>query len=605
MKILKLIGILLTGCWIKVVLAVDYETKTLASETDATNLSNYVYFYQEASPLGLNEVVKLSHSQWKKNNTQNINFGYTDSSYWLRTSFYNSEEQTSAYFLEIAYPVLDFLDIYVINSDSQKHYQLGDKYPFNNRVVQHYNFLIPINVKSREQVTVFIRVKSTSALQVPLNLWPKEKFYDEDQFRSIILGVFLGIILVMGLYNLFVYYKIKDNNYLYYVLYVFSIGMFFCSLTGLSFQYLWPNNTVWNDHLIAVFLNFAILFGTFFSRKLLAIRRSHPQLDKVFSFAISAALVCLILCTLLPYQLLIRITIYLAVFVCLLGLVSGIIRLFDGYPLARYYTFAWAAVLVGGIILAANKFVLLPNNWFTEHAAMIGISFEVACLSIAIAERVMQERRMRFKAQNTLLHFHRRNSQELEKRVKERTEDLESLNRKLKEANNTDALTLINNRRYFEKAFKEEYARCRRFKHNLSVLMIDIDYFKKVNDNYGHQAGDACLTLVAQVLLQSAQRTSDFVARYGGEEFCVFAPETHADQGVTFAEKIRNNVEQMEFMFNEQIIPVTVSIGLCCEIPEGETYEEHLRQADEALYQAKTNGRNRVEMAKAKSIHNS
>jgi len=169
--------------------------------------------------------------------------------------------------------------------------------------------------------------------------------------------------------------------------------------------------------------------------------------------------------------------------------------------------------------------------------------------------------------------------------------ELATYEQKLIEMNTIDALTGIYNRRFLETRLKEECERHSRYFKPLSVLMIDIDFFKKVNDIHGHQGGDLVLKNVASKAV-SVIRKTDFMARYGGEEFCCLLPETDAIAAETVAEKLRVQIEGMESHFQNKQISVTISIGIS-SIEPGDSPDTLLNRADEALYQAKRSGRNR------------
>ncbi len=179
--------------------------------------------------------------------------------------------------------------------------------------------------------------------------------------------------------------------------------------------------------------------------------------------------------------------------------------------------------------------------------------------------------------------------------------------KKLNEANllltglsTIDGLTGVHNRRYFDEGFETEWKRAWRARAPLSLLLIDIDFFKKVNDTHGHQAGDVCLKLIAGTLKSSFRRCSDLVARYGGEEFCVLLPGTAGADASNLAEVLRRKVEDLIIPHEGLEIKLTISIGLSSQLPQfPEDREKMLAMADEALYRAKQTGRNRVCQANA------
>ena len=155
-----------------------------------------------------------------------------------------------------------------------------------------------------------------------------------------------------------------------------------------------------------------------------------------------------------------------------------------------------------------------------------------------------------------------------------------------------DELTKIYNRRAFNAKLEEEVARFTRYQTNFSLIIFDIDRFKRFNDSYGHQAGDAVLETVAEVVQKCIRRT-DFLARYGGEEFAIIAAGTKLQPSAALAEKVRQRVADIAFVYDEETISVTISCGVA-EFAEGDTGATIIHRADTALYQAKAGGRNAV-----------
>ncbi len=155
-----------------------------------------------------------------------------------------------------------------------------------------------------------------------------------------------------------------------------------------------------------------------------------------------------------------------------------------------------------------------------------------------------------------------------------------------------DGLTQIHNKRYLFETLEKELTRARRYERQLSLLIFDIDYFKRINDQYGHLAGDYVLRELARVV-QERIRRDELFARYGGEEFVIVLPETPIQGGVTLAENLRTRVASHAFVFQGERIPVTISIG-CAMLKDDKAATELIQRADEKLYEAKRNGRNRV-----------
>ena len=161
-----------------------------------------------------------------------------------------------------------------------------------------------------------------------------------------------------------------------------------------------------------------------------------------------------------------------------------------------------------------------------------------------------------------------------------------------------DVLTRLFNRRYFMERLKEEWFRSIRNQQPISIILLDIDHFKRLNDRYGHQKGDECLVEIAAAMAQSVNRVGDFVARIGGEEFVMVLPSTNQQAAVGLAEKVRERIAAIRFKHQGEPFSVTVSMGIASVVPPvGSDCERLFNMADLALYQAKENGRNRYEIA--------
>jgi diguanylate cyclase (GGDEF)-like protein/PAS domain S-box-containing protein len=181
---------------------------------------------------------------------------------------------------------------------------------------------------------------------------------------------------------------------------------------------------------------------------------------------------------------------------------------------------------------------------------------------------------------------------ELQKAEKE----MMALNTKLERLSVLDELTQLSNRRYFETRLIQEFNRMKRENTPLSIIMCDVDYFKKYNDTYGHVQGDSCLQKIASALSQSTRRPEDFIARYGGEEFAIVLPNVDAKGAAHVAELARKEIEQLKIKHSESEVSeyVTISLGITSQVPaDSFSAEDLVNKADQALYKAKKNGRNR------------
>ena len=172
--------------------------------------------------------------------------------------------------------------------------------------------------------------------------------------------------------------------------------------------------------------------------------------------------------------------------------------------------------------------------------------------------------------------------------------ELEASRHALSEQAATDSLTRLKNRRAFFENGTKAVAMARRYVSDLSVILLDIDHFKKINDTYGHSAGDDALVMVANILLELS-RTEDTVARIGGEEFALLLPDTNRLGTAVLAERIRSAIEREQFIVGDMIVPMTASIGIASfGVDPAESIDQLLGVADNRLYLAKKGGRNRI-----------
>lgn len=531
----------------------------------------------------------LKAGRFQGGQTQALNLGFTESAYWFYLRIHNRNSTRNQWVLESLYSIMDQLDVYYrFNDGREQHQQAGDSVMFHQRARAHHNINFGLELAAGETVDVFIRAQTTGAIQMPVMLWSEVAFADKVSTEQIVFGLYYGMLFSLGIYNLLLFLVIRDRNYLLYVFYIASYGLFQMSLNGLAFQYLWPDSPDWNNRSIACLMGIGMFFITLFSHSFLALKNNSPVLSKVFIGFMAIYLGIAAATFVLPYQLVIRTGTLASTFGVLCIMTSAVVCLIKRFRPARYFFVSWAVLLLGMLAYTLKTFSLLPANFITEYAIQIGSVLEVLLLSLALADRIkiLQDENQRMQA---------RVNEELEQHVRERTLELERANRKLEELSTTDGLTGLKNRRHFNEVFALECKRTSRSGDTLSVILIDIDHFKNLNDSYGHLLGDECIKAVADAIAKAAFRQTDTKCRYGGEEFVVLMPSTPAEGALRVAGNIQEAIRALEIPHQGKKLAVTASLGVATVASEHEdAVRDVLAQADQALYQAKASGRNAV-----------
>ncbi|MCW7540468.1 sensor domain-containing diguanylate cyclase [Aquabacterium sp. A7-Y] len=526
------------------------------------------------------------------------NFGYTRTTYWFHVRLVNRDPLVTRWLLEAQYPQLDDVSFYALRGDTVvTASRAGRLFPFGQRQVEHRNLIYPLELAEGEAVDIYLRVHTQSSLQLPLLLSTPAALFTRDLKVQLALGLLYGVLVAMLVFNLLAYVQIRHRSYLHYM--QFTGSYMFCQLAinGLAFQYLWPDAPRWAATALPVFVCMSLVGMLNFSRSFLDLAHCLPRTDRLMR-AYALALLLLALAALVtPYRIAITLATVNAFFVSLGVFAVAVVAVSRGLKQARYFMLAWAAPLVGIGLYPLKTFGLLPSNVLTEYGLQIGSAVEALLLSAALLDRMKI-----LKEQNERIEADAR--RDLEQRVAQRTEELNGALRELSDANAVlqqmnvlDGLTGVKNRKHFDERLDSELKSQARTGRPLSLLLIDIDHFKSVNDTHGHLAGDACLRAVAGAIAASLFRPGDEVSRYGGEEFAVVLPETPAPGAAALAERIRSAVEQLQLHWEQgERIPLTVSIGVAQAKP-GQGAVPLIATADAQLYRAKHEGRNCVRTA--------
>lgn len=328
------------------------------------------------------------------NNVDVLNAGYSSSVFWLKVPLrylpLHDAQGARTWLLELAYPPMDHVDLYL--QDAQGQWQLqartGDELPWSSRPIRQNNYVFNLPFKPGEARTVLLRVQSEGSVQVPLSLWSAEAFLEAQPERFYVFGLIYGVLLVMLVYNLFIYLSVRDPSYLYYILYIASFGMYQVSVNGAGIQFFWPNSPWWANAATPFLIGAAAFFGCQFARAFLRTAHHGKWLDRLLKLLMGAGVVVMGISLMASYGLALRLATALALIFTVVIFSAGIIAWFKGQRQARYFMIAWSAFLLGGIVNTLMVLGLLPNMFLTMYASQLGSALEVALLSLALADRI-------------------------------------------------------------------------------------------------------------------------------------------------------------------------------------------------------------------------
>ena len=521
------------------------------------------------------------------------NLGISSSDFWLRIDVQNSGSAPLSWFLEAIYPQWDHVTFYL---DGAKPLATGDHEPFLARAVAVESNVYPVVTLpgAQQRIWVHFSYQKPGLAETQLQLWTPEAFYLHYASRYFVIGAFIGIGLLLVLYNLLIGYSTRMPEYIWYTSYVLAAVFTLLSMTGLGSRYLWPDTTWFMDFSPILFPVLTLVLATQFTRMFLCTRQSRLIDSLLITVFVVGAI------ALLCYGLGWRDYALKSLFVC------AIITIF--YPLiglwqyrkgrldARFYVLGWSVWSMAMLIAMLRSAGVVPSDFTTSFAPALGFFIEGVLLSFALADRINRLRDEKEAMELTHIEHLELEQQTLERVVSERTAALQQAMKNAELLARTDALTGALNRRACLESGEAELDRARRYNTPLAVVMIDLDLFKLINDNYGHAGGDAVLVAVVEQL-RAMTRTVDTIGRIGGEEFVLLLPQANQHDAAVLAERYRCAIEALDIMVDDLSIKVTASIGVACIDVSRETLAEAINRADAALYRAKASGRNRVELA--------
>jgi len=517
------------------------------------------YYNDTTGTLSIDEIMDVDFNRTLSNG---FALNHTEGKDWFKFTLHNNSNTQD--FLLYANDVWwEKFNLYSVKNAKLIKTENGLHISYKEREIKDTHPVFSFHIDKGKSKTFFIQGDALLGSTQKISIYTDESLYRERQLLSIgLYMLYIGAAFVIILLNLFLFFTLKEKIYLYYVLYVFAFTMTMMTIEGLI-EYLFPHSY----YSLHFFAPMAIGMLILFSREILETSIHTPKTDKflIFLTGLMFLFTLLVFIDPLTWFMLFNNFLPLPPFVILF---AAIFSWRNGSNEAKYYVLFMILYIISLFIFAFLSLGLLEYNAFTRYAYIISSFFEITLFSLVLANRFNKTK-------------HEKQKVEL---------DLQ----KSKEIAYRDELTTLYNRHYLKFYLSTCFSKARRESENVSIIMLDIDHFKSVNDTYGHAVGDIVLKNVAATL-NSSMRQSDVLFRYGGEEFVIVLPNTDLQNTQSIAEKSRTNIQKLKNSYDkDKELSITISLGISLLTQEDSSLETVIKRADEALYISKELGRNRV-----------
>lgn len=401
--------------------------------------ASHIYYLED--PQGVLTYDQVKEARFESLTHAVPNFGITHSTIWLRIDMLN-QMPIQHFYLDLSYPILDEVDFYWetwgVLMDSLK---TGERRAISDRDFPFQNFIFPLFLPEGESGRLFLRIKSSEQIIVPLELHSQETFILRLNSVDIWIAIYIGVFLAMFLYNIFIFFTVRDRSYLYYVAYVLLIGATQLALGGFTYRFIWPSNPWLAQHSVICLPALSGVFANLFSIRFMALRLLLPRSLPILH-AINAFYVFNILINILGFhhmaQSLMQVNAMLGAFALL---VIALYLSLKGRRQARFFLLAWPPLLIGIFIYILRDQGMLPMNEFTRYVLYLGSGIEVLVLSFALADQINIFRKEKEITQQKTLEVMQENARIvrsqnllLEKMVSDRTQALRNSNQELNKA---------------------------------------------------------------------------------------------------------------------------------------------------------------------------
>lgn len=603
---MRLIAIL---CWL---FSFALHANTLNSKLHGHTELNYEYSIADVS-----SPQDIPASAWQRVEGGQINLGLGTSPVWLKFAIVNNTATQQDLFLFNAFVHIDKLTLYhKKRSKLFTQRELGDSVPIKTRYLKDADQIFKLSLAPNQKQEYYIKAQTAGVMKLNLSLWQQDKYIEQKARFNLIMGLILGVMFASSLILSVLFFITKKQTFALAAVFNICVWLLFAWLLGYVYRYI-SDQGFWLVHTVVPALTIFVLIPlNILTERLLGLHSLAKPLVACLRITLGISVALVLISPLLSYTLALTVAVVFALFHILVLLFVTGIRAQKRDTKAQLLVVCILPLLI--TMLYKGALIFSYSIFFSQLMVLFGISYLISCITltlIAISQyiqqrdiKVSQQQKRLAEAeaneaiQSETIRLQEQHQEELESKIQERTFELEvtlrelqEKNLELEELNTLDSLTGLRNRRHFDKKITMEFRRSRREQTPLAVVMLDIDHFKPINDEYGHLAGDEAIKYVAASIKGALRRPSDIACRYGGEEFALILPNTDAEGAKLVSETIRKSIAKHAIKTSSGDVKLTISAGIFSHIADASLDpNQYTDWADKALYLAKQQGRNRV-----------
>lgn len=368
---------------------------SMNSNDKTISLQKNIYIFKDKTRnLSIKDVLdKKIQNKFKKNVSGISNYGYSNEVYWLRIKISSNILTEKKWFIHFKYPHIDYLDFYQIDPyGNVKTIKTGDMRIFRTKEIRHRNFVFHFDPQYKKVTTIYFRLESSGALTFPLELIPCDSFLSNNRREEIVYGFYYGMIVILVLYNLALFFTFRDQNYIYYILHITSFIAYHFVMAGYSFEYLFYDQPALNNLIQPASIGFAVIFTALFTQSFLKTKSKIPIMHYALNGIHIASIFYILSVLFLPGNVINIYSAFLPILMIVLIVLTAIILSIRKTREAYFFLTAWLLLFMGTSFLALHRIGILPDGFLVNYGIVIGSTIQVFVLSLGLSDRINQLR---------------------------------------------------------------------------------------------------------------------------------------------------------------------------------------------------------------------